>query len=278
MQDLNGNDVTMMRFIESRPGSMTLGTSWRKLHSPTMFGWGRSLQSREVHWPQEVVHGMTMLNEAQLLQARHELLRSADVLEHEDLGAGSRVWGKRSTKRRRRVSDVAKQSLTPHVDLMAMCRWLCMLQGDRTFLELGTCLGLTSAAISRLGWQVETWEGCAQTLERAHEVWRELGVEQGIRSRRGDFRELLRSIDSETQWEVVYLDGLHEGEATVEMVRALMPHVAQCIVLDDIAWSKGMHSAWTFLRKQPEWRVTFSWRGRGFLLKAPHMARQHFRL
>ena len=33
-----------------------------------------------------------------------------------------------------------------------------------------------------------------------------------------------------------------------------------------------MHRAWEKLKQRPEWRVSMSWRGRGFLIKAPHMA------
>ena len=89
---------------------------------------------------------------------------------------------------------------------------------------------------------------------------------------------LVQNIEKDEIWDVVYLDGFHEEEATLHLAAALAPHVDTVLVIDDIAWSSGMHRAWQALQARPEWRVSFSWRGRGFLLKAPHMNRQHFRL
>ncbi|MGB2228746.1 MAG: hypothetical protein ACPHZB_04425, partial [Flavobacteriales bacterium] len=61
-------------------------------------------------------------------------------------------------------------------------------------------------------------------------------------------------------------------------VAAAAALAAVAMVVDDIAWSRDMYRAWEELRMQNHWRVTFTWRGRGFLLKAPEMARQHLRL
>ena len=85
-------------------------------------------------------------------------------------------------------------------------------------------------------------------------------------------------LDGSTAWDVVYLDGCHEEEATLNLVDKLAPHVQVALVVDDIAWSAGMHCAWLALQDRRQWRVSFSWRGRGFLLKAPHMKQQRFRL
>ncbi|MDG1674065.1 MAG: class I SAM-dependent methyltransferase [Flavobacteriales bacterium] len=212
-----------------------------------------------------------------LQKVRTALLRKKDTVSRLDLGAGSRGKGGGKVLERK-VSELAATSLTPPGDLEALCRWLRVLDSRGSFLELGTSLGVTSSAVAQLGWAVETWEGCPETLGLAREVWQSLGVQGGIEARQGDFRDLLKEVPSEARWDVVFLDGLHEEHATVQMAQALAPHVEVCLVVDDIAWSAGMHRAWRVLQSAPEWRVSFSWRGRGFLMKAPHMARQRFRL
>ena len=73
------------------------------------------------------------------------------------------------------------------------------------------------------------------------------------------------------------------ADAVVERVaaKAMEAAVARAkvaMVVDDIAWSRDMYRTWEVLRMQDQWRVTFTWRGRGFLLKAPEMARHHLRL
>ena len=265
------------RFCDSRPGSLVMGSSWRSLHSPTLFTWGRALQTRRRHWPAEVLEREAPEDRTALQKVRAELVNRKDTVHRLDLGAGSRsqIGGK---VLERRVSELAATSLTPQGDLEALCRWLSVVSRRGAFLELGTSLGVTSAAVAQLGWAVETWEGCPQTLGVAREVWQSLDLSEAIEARQGDFRDLLTEVPSEARWDVVYLDGLHEEHATVQMAQALAPHVEVCLVVDDIAWSAGMHRAWRALQNAPEWRVSFSWRGRGFLLKAPHMERQRFRL
>jgi len=265
------------RFCDSRPGSFVMGMSWRSLHSPTLFTWGRALQPRRRHWPAEVLEREARLDMTALQEVRAELEKRGETVRRLDLGAGSRSQGGKKILERK-VSELAATSLTPQGDLEALCRWLSVVRSRGAFLELGTSLGVTSAAVAQMGWAVETWEGCPETLGVAREVWQPLGLGEAIKARQGDFRDLLKEVPSGARWDVVYLDGLHDEQATVQMAQALAPHVEVCLVVDDIAWSAGMHRAWRALQSAPEWRVSFSWRGRGFLLKAPHMARQRFRL
>lgn len=146
------------------------------------------------------------------------------------------------------------------------------------FLELGTSLGTTSACVAAAGWQVETWEGCQQTLSVAQQGWEMLGLTSRIASKCGDFRELIQRLEETDGWDVVYVDGLHLESATSQLVDALAQRTKVGMIVDDVAWSSGMHRAWRSLQHREEWRVSFSWRGRGFLVKAPHMERQAFRL
>lgn len=260
---------------ESRPLSKLLGQSWRTLHSPLLFRWARALQPSPNHWPEGVQESFSGVDVEVLRDIRRELTNSSKVLPHRDLGAGSRIRGGRKPQEKR-VGEMAQSSLTPQSDLEALCRWLSVISNRGSMLELGTSFGLTAAAVSQLGWKVETWEGCPVTLDIAKDVWQRVGSASSIVARLGDFRELLPQVAEGAKWDVAFLDGLHEEQATLELADALAPHVEVCLVVDDIAWSPGMHRAWLALQDRPEWRVSFSWRGRGFLLKAPQMSRQKF--
>ena len=270
-----GMKETWLRFRDSKPGAKVFGMSWRQLHSPMLFRWGRAFQPQPRHWPDEVLERTSSLDLLGLDELRSALRSDRRVLHRTDLGAGSRVASYRAGTKRA-VAHLAATSLTSQEDLEALCRWLAVLSPGGSWLELGTSLGLTSAAVAQLGWEVETWEGCPETLAVAREVWSQTGVLDQILARQGDFRELIQHIQIGKQWDVVFLDGLHEEQATLDLAHALEPYVHTCLVVDDICWSAGMHRAWRGLQDRPEWRVSFSWRGRGFLLKAPHMARQRF--
>jgi len=251
-----------------------LGTSWRKLHSPTLFTWGRALQSNPKHWP----HSAPVEEDAidAIAAWRTQLSRTSDLVVRRDLGAGERKSGKKQATVS--VQDMASRALTPEEDARALGRWLRCVAPKGRFLELGTSLGVMSAHVAATGWDVETWEGCPQTLAWAQKGWDTLGCSSGIHAQCGNFVELVGRVGKGEFWDVVYLDGFHEEGATLHLADALAPHVREVLVIDDIAWSHGMHRAWRELQSRPEWRVSFSWRGRGFLLKAPHMRRQHVRM
>lgn len=239
-----------------------------------LFEWGRALQSNPRHWSPELMGESPSIRAVESL--RTSFLQDQRVVMRRDLGAGHRRSGRKQEAIS--VQSVAKRALTPREDALALCRWLQCIAPRGRFLELGTSLGLMSAHVAKLGWDVDTWEGCAQTLDLAREGWRRIECEGDIRSQCGDFRDLVRGLHANDKWEVVYLDGCHEEAATLSLAEQLVPHVQEVLVIDDIAWSRGMHRAWQTLQDDSTWRVSFSWRGRGFLLKAPHMERQRFRL
>ena len=261
------------RWRQSAVMSRFFGTSWRRLHSPTLFLWGRALQSNPRHWPIPRSQETWLVQPVAIEAWRRDLLLDSSWIDRTDLGAGSRgVNGKPS---KARIKDLARRSLTPPRDVLALCRWLRCIAPTGRFLELGTSLGVTAAHVASAGWSVETWEGCPQTLCKAREGWVRLGLIDLIQSEMGPFQHRLDAVTAEQNWDVIYVDGCHEERATLNMVDRLAKHADVAIVVDDIAWSPGMHRAWQMLGNREEWRVSFSWRGRGFLVKAPHMHPQH---
>jgi len=134
-----------------------------------------------------------------------------------------------------------------------------------------------TAHLVRTGWSVETWEGCPNTLAVAKAGWEALEIAHAVDAKLGTFSALMAANEA-SMWDVAYLDGLHEGQATLDILAWLAPRVRIGVVVDDIAWTADMHRAWRRAQALPEWRVSVSWRGRGVLLKAPGMARQQVRL
>jgi len=215
-----------------------------------------------------------------LKELRNQFERDSSSLVQEDHGAGPR--GQRSTSpgspRQRTVSAVAKSAITPEREAEAIVRMLKTLAPHGRCLELGTSLGIMSAHLLRSGWNVETWEGCPNTLAKAQEGWKALGLSHRIDSRQGRFESLLASCDPSAMWDVAYVDGHHEGQATLDLLEALEPRIRLGVIVDDIAWTRDMHHAWEVAKNLPRWRVAMSWAGRGILLKGEHMSRQQVRL
>ena len=173
------------RWRETSVLASLFGTSWRRLHSPTLFLWARALQPSPRHWP-ETSRELSWRVSPSLIEVwRSALKRNTTWMSRTDLGAGQRRTGKK--KDTVQVAELAKRSLTPESDVLAICRWLKCLKPEGSFLELGTSLGVTSAYVASVGWRVETWEGCEETLRIAREGWNHLGLDGVISARRGLF-------------------------------------------------------------------------------------------
>lgn len=266
-------------WLDRPPVSWLTGTSWRALHSPVLFRMGRALQPRPRHWPSDTLPVEAVPLKA-LRDVRTSLRGSREVLVHVDHGAGPRgaaARGAQGASRTRVVGDIAATALTSERDAEALVRMLRSFQQSGSVLELGTSLGVMTAHLVRTGWSVETWEGCPNTLAVAKAGWEALGIAHAVDAKLGTFSALMAANDTST-WDVAYLDGLHEGQATLDMLAWLAPRVRVGVVVDDVAWTADMHRAWRRAQALPEWRVSVSWRGRGVLLKAPGMARQRVRL
>jgi predicted O-methyltransferase YrrM len=59
--------------------------------------------------------------------------------------------------------------------------------------------------------------------------------------------------------QVVFLDGHHDGEATIQYFNEILPYIAEsCVfILDDIRWSEDMYWAWKKLCYHPRVRNNF---------------------
>lgn len=247
------------------------------MHSPMLFRLAKALQSKPKHWPYDVVVVESNPSLDSLRALRHDFQSQTKTVLQHDYGAGPRR-GRHQFRRTTRIADLARHSLTNEQDAEALVRFLRALSPRGRVLELGTSLGVMAAHLTRSGWEVETWEGCPNTRDLALKGWARLELGHRINSKLGTFRELLAQLGPDDQWDVVYLDGHHDEVETLHLVKALSSRIRLALVVDDIAWSSGMHRAWLELREWEEWRVSLSWRGRGVLLRAPHMAEQHVRL
>ncbi|MEC8369085.1 MAG: hypothetical protein VXZ56_05670, partial [Bacteroidota bacterium] len=81
------------------------------MHSPTLFTWGRALQSNPKHWPDGLQWSQHAKALAPIQDWHKELTQSSATLEHVDLGAGRRRTGRK--ERTTTVGALARTSLTP---------------------------------------------------------------------------------------------------------------------------------------------------------------------
>jgi len=226
----------------------------------------------------EVIYDFNSKNEyIDIEEQRKKLLNDDTTITVTDLGAGSHL----NKNRTKKVSAIAKNALkSPR--LAQLIYRLAKFNQPANLLELGTCLGITTAYLSKACAQADiiTIEGCPETAKRAYQNFQELELEN-IELQVGNFDELLpRVIEELPQLDFVYIDGNHRKDATLNYFKWCLPkvHENSLLIFDDIYWSKGMKEAWEEIKNHPDVAVTVDlfWIGLVYFKKG--QAREHFKI
>ncbi len=208
---------------------------------------------------------------------RKKLLHDDTLITVTDLGAGSHL----NKNRIKKISQLAKNALkTPR--LAQLIYRLAHHQQVENIIELGTCLGITSAYLSKAqpNANVLTIEGCPQTASVAHQNFTALGL-NNIELQVGNFNDLLpRAINDAEKLDFVYIDGNHTKEATLNYFNWCLPklHENSLLIFDDIYWSEGMKEAWETIKNHPKVTITVDLFWIGLVYFKKDQAKEHFKI
>jgi predicted O-methyltransferase YrrM len=152
----------------------------------------------------------------------------------------------------------------------------------KSVIELGTCLGITTAYLAKTdpGAEIITIEGCPQTAEVAKKNFQELDL-NNIELHVGNFDLILPDIIAkQPSLDFVYIDGNHRKDATLNYFKWCLPKVNEdsLLIFDDIYWSEGMKEAWAEIKNHPDVTITVDlfWIGLVYFKKG--QAKEHFKL
>lgn len=208
---------------------------------------------------------------------RKKLFNDDSLVTVTDLGAGSHL----NKNKIKKVSQIAKNALkSPR--LAQLIYRLAKDSKSQNIIELGTCLGLTTAYLSKASPDADiiTIEGCPETAKVAYKNFQDLGLDN-IELQVGNFNELLPEVIAETgQLDFVYIDGNHRKDATINYFNWCLPKVHEntLLIFDDIYWSQGMKEAWEEIKANPQVTVTVDlfWIGLVYFRKG--QAKEHFKI
>ncbi|MCZ8090926.1 MAG: class I SAM-dependent methyltransferase [Flavobacterium sp.] len=219
---------------------------------------------------------------------RKSLLENHNFIEVTDFGAGSRIF--KSNKRQ--ISKIAKTAGISPKRAELLFRIAKYFQPE-TILEIGTSLGLATSALSlgNSNAKITTLEGCPNTLAVAKNQISNCHTE---RSRSAKFQNIeyintefstflknfqLSTLNSKPQiFDLVYFDGNHSKQATLDYFELLLPTITNETVwiFDDIHWSLDMEEAWETIKNHPDVNVTidtFQW---GIVFFRAEQEKEHF--
>jgi predicted O-methyltransferase YrrM len=226
----------------------------------------------------EVIYNKRQFAQYNIIEAqRKKLLQDDTMIQVTDLGAGSHL----NKDRTKKVKEIAKNALKSPA-LAQLIHRLAKFSNPKSVIELGTCLGITSAYLSTAAPEasVITIEGCPQTAAVAKQNFEDLKL-NNIRLEVGNFDHILPGILAEQQQlDFVYIDGNHRKDATLNYFNWCLPKVHEntMLIFDDIYWSAGMKEAWSAIKAHPQVTVTIDlfWIGLVFFKKG--QAREDFKL
>ena len=197
-------------------------------------------------------------------QERSRLLHDQNDVPPLDLGAGSQ-------SKARTVAEIAQNALKRPRHARALAGLARHLDAVGV-LELGTCLGITTAYLGKHAASVTTIEGNPALAKHSEDVWQRLNV-QNVTSIVGNFDDVLPSLPPQ-QYDLVFIDGNHRGSALLQYVNELAPYLTEkgVIVCDDIHWSRDMESAWDELIQENRWSLRVDFYEWGLLTANPSLA------
>ena len=206
---------------------------------------------------------------------RKSLLQNKNTIEVTDFGAGSRVF-KSNT---RAINQIARNAGISKKRAELLFRITNYFQPE-SILEIGTSLGLATSALSlgNVKSKITTLEGCPNTLHVAQKQFEEFGF-NNITSINTEFSCYLKNYQiAISNYQLIYFDGNHSKEATLEYFELLLPTINNETVwiFDDIHWSKGMEAAWEIIKSHPNVTVsidTFQW---GLVFFRTEQPKEHF--
>ena len=188
---------------------------------------------------------------------RERLARSDEQIEAVDYGTGSAETERTAEEMARgtpvvyTVSDLCLSSSNPPQWDRVLFNIVRRLEPARA-VEMGTCLGLSAAyqgaalELNSGEGQLVTLEGAPTLAERSRTHLKELGVAR-VTVRTGRFDDTLGPVVAELKpVNYVFVDGHHDGQATLDYFDLIAPHLGPgaVVVYDDINYNDDMKRAW----------------------------------
>lgn len=238
------------------------------IHSPLVYQLSDSVFSKN-----EVSEEITKLR-----ALKNQWKNDRSFLEINDFGAGTRSSTGRSL---RSVSDIAKISTADDSQAQYLFQLASYLK-PKAILELGTNLGWTTMHFASAcpHAKIETIEGSESLYQFSTARFKELEM-RNITSHLSEFGALLRKENwSENKFDLVYLDGNHRKQPTLEYCHLLQNNLSPnaVIIVDDIYWSKEMTEAWKELIEMPPYSLTIDCFYFGLLFLEKRNQKEHFKL
>ena len=197
----------------------------------------------------EVLRDKNQYAEYNIIERHRKTLLSNNTKIHiQDFGAGS--YSQKSEYRS--ISSIAKTGISTKKYAQLLYRIVRYTQ-SKHILELGSSLGISGAylSLSHPHTQLYSLEGSPELSRIAKNTFTACGA-HNAEVICGNFNKtLLPCLKNIKQVDLVYIDGNHTKQATLEYFEQIIPYCNEdsILIFDDIYWSKGMNDAWNIIKR-----------------------------
>ena len=208
-------------------------------------------------------------------QLRKQLCQSEQLIKITDFGAGSSI----NNQRHRKVKDVAKNS-AKNAKFGELLYRICQFFKPNSIVELGTSLGISTCYLSTANRQskVYTFEGCSETAQLAKKNFEKLDL-QNIDITIGDFEYTLKGKLAQIEnVDLAFIDGNHQQKPTINYFEEILKYANNntIFIFDDIHWSKGMESAWEYIKAHEKTTLTIDLFFVGIVFIKSELSKENF--
>lgn len=212
---------------------------------------------------------------------RQELNASTETIEFQNWGVGTPDGpSSHGTTTKTTVGETCRRTSKDPQWAFLLFQLVQRLRPE-TCLELGTSVGISAAyqaaalELNRHG-RLVTLEGAVAKGELARRNFSRLGLER-VSVVTGQFRDTLGpTLASLQRVDFAFVDGHHDGEATLDYFNRIAPFLSPdaVIMFDDIRWSSGMQRAWEALTSDPRIRTAVDFGTMGLCVAGPAAGRK----
>ena len=203
------------------------------------------------------------------------LKNNKETIKVTDFGAGSRVF----KTNKREISKIAKNVSISTKEASLLMRLINYLNCVDV-LEIGTSLGLGTLALAlgNKNVKITTLEGCKETMAIPKNHLNKI-VPNKINFIQGEFSKTLLNVLKNKQYDLIYFDGNHQKEATINYFEQCLQtiHNETVFIFDDIYWSKEMTDAWIYIKNHQKVTLTIDTYHLGFVFfRKEQFQKEHF--
>lgn len=232
------------------------------IHSPFVF-----------EFYNEVIKKTKLGRAPKIESLRSRLLQDKSVISITDLGAGSR----KSQSNERMVKELTKHAAISK-KYGELINRIVQYYNIQNCLEMGTSMGIGTAYLAMNSKKAISLEGCKNIQKQAIQNLHDFG-NLNVEFIQSEFAQGLKAaFKIESNYGLIYIDGNHQYEPTVDYFNFLIDKVDNdtFLIFDDINWSEGMRRAWQEIIKSNKINLSIELFRMGIVLKRKEQTKQHF--